>query len=424
MHHSRSSALCLVILGCARTTAGTLATSVGGDATVTDAAPDGTILSADARVPDALAADAPVDPRCPTLPCLRHPILRASEYGMLLARPDGRVYRWGTHGPLDGMDSLILTHPSLWTRVPPETIDIQHNMMHACALTAFGGRVYCWGWNTRGQLGDGTTTSRDEPRPVTGLSGVDAITIFGSALQTWAARGNEVWHWGEVSPEPFRTLSIAQRAFILDTATARMSSPSTGFNVYAIADDGSVRAWGDARNGALGVELASAMLPPTRLPIDELVHSITAFMGGGCALLRDGSGRCWGNIRGLIRDPRMYSNRLSGIEVIPNVTDLIEMEAKTHFACGLTRQRQVRCWGLNTTYGELGLGTRFEEWVPPPGRVVDVPPVRELAVSRHNACVLTMGDEVYCWGRSRDGALGATRLFTDEPTPVRVVFPE
>src|SRR5205085_11134226 len=68
------------------------------------------------------------------------------------------------------------------------------NDAHTCALLT-GGAMKCWGENTQGQLGDGTTDNRWRPTPVSGLSsGVVAIAaadahscavIAGGAAKCW-----------------------------------------------------------------------------------------------------------------------------------------------------------------------------------------------------------------------------------------------
>ena len=65
---------------------------------------------------------------------------------------------------------------------------------HTCALMTSGG-VRCWGYNSMGELGDGTTTSRDIPPTSDVLTGVQAIaaSVFNTcALMT----GGGVRCWG------------------------------------------------------------------------------------------------------------------------------------------------------------------------------------------------------------------------------------
>jgi hypothetical protein len=109
---------------------------------------------------------------------------------------------------------------------------------HTCALTT-AGAAHCWGYNTNGQLGDGSTTNRLTPVAVSGLgSGVAAIVaggyqscarttagavrcwgrnVFGQAPATLLAGQALAFAPGSVGT-PLRTLALGQSA-LLDTGT-------------------------------------------------------------------------------------------------------------------------------------------------------------------------------------------------------------
>jgi hypothetical protein len=127
-------------------------------------------------------------------------------------------------------------------RVAP--ISVAAGASHTCAILA-DETVWCWGGNSSGQLGDGTTTSRDIPRPVTGLTGVRAVT-----------------------------------------AGANYSC--------ALLRNNTVVCWGDNRVGTVGDGTAEPRLRPTAVAGLASVARVTAGHQHACAVTTSGDVYCWG----------------------------------------------------------------------------------------------------------------------------------
>ncbi len=111
---------------------------------------------------------------------------------------------------------------------------------HACALTT-AGAVLCWGDNSQGQVGDGTTSAR--PTPVTTIpSGAVALTAGASHSCALTSDGH-VSCWGDGNPSPSVVSGLPTD---IDFVSAGAS------HTCVMRHDGSVMCWGDNSFGQLG----------------------------------------------------------------------------------------------------------------------------------------------------------------------------
>lgn len=172
---------------------------------------------------------------------------------------------------------------------------------HSLALDA-NGNVWAWGFNGYGQLGDGTTISSATPVQVQFPAAI-AITAIAAgydhslALDTYG----RVWTWGDNIDGQLgdgTTTNSSTPVMVLSSSGSLLSGVTAiaggGIHSLALDTNGNVWAWGANFYGALGNGSADFIPHPTPSPVGGLPVIVVAIAGGGYhSLALDSTGQVW-----------------------------------------------------------------------------------------------------------------------------------
>jgi alpha-tubulin suppressor-like RCC1 family protein/predicted nucleic acid-binding protein len=176
---------------------------------------------------------------------------------------------------------------------------------HSVAVTE-AGRLWAWGWNRFGQLGDGTDQDRSAPVLATGFPENDPIIEAHPAyVSTTVLTASGKVHMagtfsaGRSEPDPVPGPRPVVRVGGFPKRTRIKTMATGGDHWLAAAEDGAVWAWGDNESGQLGVdaqvESTSRPMPVTGLPPGLEVLQLAAGERQSVALATDGSMCAWGS---------------------------------------------------------------------------------------------------------------------------------
>ncbi len=284
--------------------------------------------------------------------------------------------------PIDGHYESCADEGFVLSTFLAMTDDIDLGAEHGCVVR--DGTAWCWGNNSKGQLGDGTRHSHAEAYPVS--SSLDAEVI-------------------EIS--------------------------SGGHHTCARGADGSLSCWGDNARGqlGLGINQKRAKEPMAVSQLGRDVASIAAGAEHTCALTTAGQTWCWGdNAEGQLGIGNASNLERSPVLVAALGTDVARIatgESAAH-TCAVNNVGRLSCWGANSD-GQLGDDTRTNHSVPvqvastaggaPFGEVTDA------CTGAFHTCARRADASVWCWGNNELGQLGnGAKAQTRSQRPVRVAL--
>lgn len=292
---------------------------------------------------------------------------------------------------------------------------ISAGAVHTCAVVGTGA-VKCWGSNTSGKLGDNSTTRRLTPVDVSGLSsGVSAVAA--AANHTCALlRTGAVKCWGEGGKTGDGTATQRNIPVDLTGLSSGVSAISAGFyHTCALLNTGTVKCWGTDGRGATGPG-GDTSSPRTVSGLSATAIAIATGERHTCALLTSGAVQCFGwNDSGQL-GPGIVGDQSTPQTVSGLGSGVIALSAGGQTSCALYSSGAAKCWGSNGS-GQLGNGTTTNSSTP-----VDVSGL-SFAVAMVNGqnytCALLSSGAAKCWGNNGSGQLG-DGTSTQRLTPVSV----
>ncbi|MES2176701.1 MAG: Ig-like domain-containing protein [Gemmatimonadota bacterium] len=239
---------------------------------------------------------------------------------------------------------------------------------HTCLLDD-AGKAYCWGSNTAGQLGDGTQVNRNNPTAVNTALRFTAIAT-GSEHTCALTSGGEMYCWGS---NFVGQIGDGTRANIRPAPTRVSAAAGVTFVSIALGSQHSCAigqnvvtyCWGSNASGQLGDGTLVDRAAPTVVTGSLALTTVSAGDTHTCGLTAAGAAFCWGaRANGALGDGGSTSLSQPTPVAVANNHVFQSIHAGWLYTCGAKANGEVWCWGANF-FGRFGDGTTTATYTVP-----------------------------------------------------------
>ncbi|BDR55080.1 hypothetical protein KIMH_11910 [Bombiscardovia apis] len=345
----------------------------------------------------------------------------AGWYHSLGLGRDGKVYAWGRN------DAGQLGDGSASNRTSPVAVHTPGGMTFTQVVAgpndsfalATNGSLYAWGWNSKGQLGNGNTVNQSTPvlvpvpdgstkytKIIPGRQHTLAVTDTG-ALYAWG--GNDMGQLGEGTT--FDSLTPVKVK--LPTGVTGFTQISAGSShTVALGSDGRAYSWGWNGYGQLGsaaVAVGGQSSTPVAVDLPGGVSSfkqVVASNDWSLGISSSGHIYTWGyNGDNQLGDGTTTNRSTPVAPALPGGLSFDQVSVEGDGTVALASSGAAYAWGWNG-YGQLGTGNQNSQANPaqitPPGGVT----YAKVMVGRQHSLAIDTTGKVWTWGDNQYGQLG------------------
>lgn len=363
-------------------------------------------------------------------------VVLGEHHSMMLTK-QGSVYTWGDnqYGQLGNGSTVASLVPvditEKFTLHESEQIQtIMSGWGHSAVITSLN-RILIWGRNDSGQLGNGTTVNQLTPQDITPLFSLGQSETFHQLALGWGHSAaltssgrlfmwgkNESGQLGDGTNQNINTpldITVSLRRTIQDPIhTIALGSSHTGL----LTTTGRVFTWGRNVYGQLGNGTTNSTSRPTEitqnmtLEDNEVISSVSLGWGHSAAQTSLNRVFIWGfnqfgQLGNETNDDQLRPILISTNKLLETNESILQLILGNGHSSLLTSNQQLYTWGFNQ-FGQLGNNTTTNENKPIriPILLEPTETIQTLSLGVNHSAVLTSTGRLILWGNNQYGQLG------------------